>query len=105
VTDAIDIPAQHAALGTYTDGRDLTYDHSVGQFYVGGTPVSVDDVRAYDGAGHLVWHLDASRGWFHGSFPVAVAGGPGAVSHSVPKCLHCGYEGPWRVESLLLPHH
>lgn len=58
-------------LGTYTDGRPLTYDETTGAFHVGDAPVSAEQVRAYEAAGHLVWSRPDIASWFHSSFPAA----------------------------------
>lgn len=56
-------------LGTYADGRPLTYDETTGAFLVGDAPVTADQVRAYEAAGHLAWSRPDIATWFHSSFP------------------------------------
>jgi len=58
-------------LGTYIDGRPLTYVESTGTFLVGEAPVSADQVRAYEAASQLTWARPDIAEWFHRSFPVA----------------------------------
>ena len=58
-------------LGTYADGRPLTYDETSGAFLVGDAPVTADQVRAYEAAGQLVWSRPDIAAWFHSSFPAA----------------------------------
>lgn len=58
-------------LGTYTDGRPLTYDEATGGFLVGDAPVTAEQVRAYEAAGQLVWSRPDIASWFHSSFPTA----------------------------------
>jgi hypothetical protein len=101
MTDAA-VGQPSCSLGTYVDGRELTYDEAAGQFAVGGTPVPVDDVRAYDAAGQINWTLGTSSVWFHQSFPAQKAA-PAAGMQIVPKCLHCGFVGPWKIEPLVRP--
>jgi hypothetical protein len=50
-------------IGKYTDGRSVGYDQETGQFDVGGAPVTVHDVIAYDGAGQLTWASAETRQW------------------------------------------
>ena len=38
-------------VGTYIDGRALTYDEATRAFAVGGTPVTLAQVLEYDAAG------------------------------------------------------
>ncbi|HZK58963.1 MAG TPA: hypothetical protein VFC59_03740 [Cryobacterium sp.] len=102
------VASHERTIGAYIDGRPLTYDQTGAGFAIGGTPVSPDDVRAYDAVGQVSWYSAESRAWFHQSFPaaatvVAVYGQPAATGHPVPKCLSCGYVGPWRLESILRP--
>ncbi len=60
-------------LGTYVDGRPLTYNEATGGFLVGEAPVTADQVRAYEAAGQLTWTQPDMAEWFHRSFPVAPA--------------------------------
>lgn len=60
-------------LGTYVDGRPLSYDDTTGMFLVGEAPVTADQVRAYEAAGQLSWTRPDVAEWFHRSFPVAPA--------------------------------
>ena len=48
-------------VGKYSDGRSLNYDEKTTQFDVGGTPVSISDVAAYDQAGQVDWLSDDLR--------------------------------------------
>ncbi len=57
-------------LGTYVDGRPLTYVETTGTFLVGEAPVTAEQVRAYEAAGQLTWTQSAIAEWFHSSFPV-----------------------------------
>jgi len=58
-------------LGTYVDGRPLTYVETTGTFLVGEAPVTAEQVRAYEAAGQLTWTQADMAEWFHRSFPVA----------------------------------
>ena len=60
-------------LGTYIDGRALSYNETTGMFLVGEAPVTSDQVRAYEAAGQLTWAQPDIAEWFHRSFPVAPA--------------------------------
>jgi len=50
-------------IGTYADGRVISYDESSGWFDVGGTPVSVDAVVSYDAVGSVAWDRPDLRDW------------------------------------------
>ena len=50
-------------LGTYTDGRPLTYDPGSGAFRIGSAPVTLDQVLAYDRAGQLRWVNPETGAW------------------------------------------
>lgn len=58
-------------LGTYMDGRTLTYDEGTGTFAIGAAPVSAEDVRRYSAAGQIRWATPDIEAWFHRSFPPA----------------------------------
>jgi len=60
-------------LGTYVDGRPLTYVETTGTFLVGEAPVTADQVRAYAAAGQLTWTQPDVAAWFYRSFPVPAA--------------------------------
>jgi len=64
-------------LGTYIDGRPLTYDQSTGTFLVGEAPVTAEQVRAYEAAAQLTWANADIATWFHTSFPAQDAKGSG----------------------------
>ncbi len=53
-------------VGTYIDGRELTYAEESRQFAVGGTPVTLEQVLAYDAHGQIAWRDDAVREWAYG---------------------------------------
>lgn len=59
-------------LGTYADGRGLTYDEVTGTFRIGEAHVTAEQVRGYEAAGQLVWATADIATWFHTSFPVDV---------------------------------
>jgi hypothetical protein len=102
-------------IGTYVDGRPLGYDEASNSFDVGGTAVGIQDVIAYDQAAHLTWASEDLKSWAYqvsASMAPAAPAAPqyaqaapvGAIqSHAVPKCLSCGYVGPWKVDGLLRP--
>lgn len=50
-------------IGSYIDGRILDYDEELYQFSIGGTLVSLPDVRAYDAAGQITWGMPEQREW------------------------------------------
>jgi len=50
-------------VGTYIDGRELTYDQAAGAFAVGGTPVTLAQVLEYDAAGQVQWPSAEMRSW------------------------------------------
>ena len=50
-------------VGTYTDGRPLTYDPGSGAFRIGSAPVTLDQVLAYDRAGQLRWVNPETGAW------------------------------------------
>ncbi len=52
-------------LGTYIDGRELTYDQTTGAFAVGGTPVTLAQVLEYDASGQIQWLSSDVRTWAH----------------------------------------
>ncbi len=58
-------------LGSYVDGRTLTYDEGAGVFAVGGTPVTVEQLRGYAVAGQIAWLSDEYRQWFYSAFPAS----------------------------------
>ncbi|MDO8987619.1 MAG: DUF4352 domain-containing protein [Coriobacteriia bacterium] len=51
-------------IGLYVDGRPVEYDEATSQLSVGGTPVSSEQVLAYDRAGQLAWVSPDMRNWF-----------------------------------------
>ncbi len=63
-------------IGTYVDGRPLTYNESDGSFAVAGVSVTPGQVRAYGQAGHLDWATPAIATWFATSFPAPVRATP-----------------------------
>jgi len=56
-------------LGTYIDGRPVTYDQSTGTFLVGQAPVTAEQVRSYEAAQQLTWVNADVAAWFRTSFP------------------------------------
>lgn len=50
-------------IGTYADGRPLTYDEQTLTFAIGGAIVTPDQVVAYDKAGQLNWVNLETRAW------------------------------------------
>ena len=50
-------------LGKYVDGRPLNYDEATKQFDVGGAPLTLAEVIAYDRAGQLDWLSDELQSW------------------------------------------
>lgn len=62
-------------LGTYSDGRTLTYDEGTGTFAIGAAPVSAEDVRRYSVAGQIRWATPEIEAWFNRSFPPAKKNG------------------------------
>jgi hypothetical protein len=60
-------------IGSYADGRRLTYSEQTGAFGVGEAPVSTDQVRGYDAAGQIRWDRSDLRDWFYASFPQSAA--------------------------------
>ena len=65
-------------LGTYVDGRPLTYDPASGAFRIGSAPVTLDQVLAYDRAGQLRWVNPETSAWARqlGGTPAPPAGTP-----------------------------
>ena len=59
-------------LGTYADGRGLTYDGATGTFRIGEAHVTAEQVRGYEAAGQLVWATTDIAAWFQASFPADV---------------------------------
>ena len=53
-------------VGTYTDGRPLTYDPGTRMFAVGGAPVTLSQVLQYDAAGQLTWTSAETGAWARG---------------------------------------
>ena len=76
-------------LGKYADGRSVSYDESAGTFKVGDSQVSVQDVRAWDGAGQIAWASPQQRGWFHSTFSAAgsVPAAPAKKKSKLPLIL------------------
>ena len=52
-------------VGTYVDGRELTYDEATGAFAVGGTTVTLAQVLEYDASGQIGWPSAEMRAWAH----------------------------------------
>ena len=50
-------------IGKSQDGAQLEYDESRYQFSLGGTPISIGDLRAKDAAGQLVWDSENQHEW------------------------------------------
>jgi hypothetical protein len=42
-------------VGAYADGRPLSFEHSTSQYDVGGTPITVEQLRAYDAHNQIAW--------------------------------------------------
>jgi hypothetical protein len=63
-------------LGTYVDGRPLTYDQEAGTFAVADAPVNADQVRGYCAAGQIAWVSSGYHDWFNNNFPAAPAPPP-----------------------------
>jgi cytochrome c-type biogenesis protein CcmE len=59
-------------VGSYLDGRPLTYDAENGSFALGDTPVTAEAVRQYRRAGQLEWQSPEIGAWFESSFPEVV---------------------------------
>lgn len=62
-------------VGKYVDGRPLRYDEGTGRFDVGGSPVTAEQVIAYDRAGQLTWASDDLRNWAYQYAANAGSGG------------------------------
>jgi hypothetical protein len=98
-------------VGTYADGRALSYDEAGNQFDIGGSPVTPEQVRQYDHHGQLSWLSDEYRHWAHqvaihaagSAAPVAVTATVIPTHQSVPRCLSCGAIAPWKVDGILRP--
>lgn len=56
-------------LGRYVDGRSLSYDETKSAFTIEGTPVGLEQIRGWDGAGQIEWASDQIAAWFRTSFP------------------------------------
>jgi hypothetical protein len=50
-------------VGTYQDGRPLTYDESSGQFAVGDAYITLAQLLEYDDFSQIHWSSDATRTW------------------------------------------
>ncbi|MBS3956046.1 MAG: hypothetical protein KGZ40_00720 [Clostridiales bacterium] len=50
-------------IGTYVDGRELTYDHLSGAFAIGGTSVTLEQVLEYDAFDQIAWLSEDMRVW------------------------------------------
>jgi competence protein ComGC len=66
-------------LGTYADGRILSYDQNTGAFTIGDALVSAEQVRAYWAAGQIVWIDPQTAAWFDGAFPSTSMPAPAQV--------------------------
>jgi len=42
-------------VGAYADGRPLSFDSSTGQYDVGGTTITLEQLRAYDAHNQIAW--------------------------------------------------
>ena len=51
-------------LGTTADGRTLTYDASLYEFFLDGEQASFADAQMLDARGFLRWRADVLRDWF-----------------------------------------
>ena len=60
-------------VGTYIDGRELTYDEATVAFAVGGTPVTLTQVLEYDAAGQIAWPSAEMRAWAHRLAPASLS--------------------------------
>jgi len=69
----------HMDLGTYADGRAISYDQQSGIVDVGGTPVTPQQLREYDDAGQVTWAAEGHRAWLDTSFPPVAATTPSKV--------------------------
>lgn len=67
-------------IARYADGRPLNFTESSSQFDVGGTPVAVGDVLAYEEAGQLGWYDEATRAQWVGWIRLQNQGLPAAVT-------------------------
>lgn len=74
-------------LGTYADGRAISYDEQSGVLDVGGTPVAPELLREYDNAGQVSWAEANNRAWLDASFPPVAATKPSAGRKKIPVLL------------------
>ena len=69
-------------LGTYVDGRSLSL---LGEQYdVGGSPVSLADVLAYDASGQIAWASPDLKAW------ALSLSAPTVIDKRGAWCPHCG---------------
>lgn len=72
-------------LGSYADGRYVSYDESSGQFDVGGTSVTLEQVLEYDAFGQIDWSNDEIRAWVQG------------LRASLPEQIRPDVNNGWRL--------
>jgi len=59
--DIGDAASATSVVGTYVDGRPVRFAAATHSLDVGGTPVGLDDMRAYDAASQIKWTSDDAR--------------------------------------------
>ena len=71
-------------IGTYGDGRALSVDEATQTYDIGGTPVSLPDVLAWDAAGQIAWASPELKQW------ASSLARPAVVDFRGAWCPHCG---------------
>jgi hypothetical protein len=86
-------------VGTYVDGRPLTYCEATRQFAVGRWPVTYAQVRHYDSQGHVSWASMQWREWARSqTAPASPSSGEG-TSGSTTRVNWAYKLGRWMAKS------
>ena len=67
----------------------MTFDEATGQFAVGETAVTIEQVMGYDFAGQIFWARDELRDWAREYASAVVPQGPAVVDIQGAWCPHC----------------
>lgn len=68
-------------IGTYSDGRTISYDESTHEFSIEGIRTTAELIVRYDNAGQVAWTSDALRTWLR-TFAESVAASAAATAEA-----------------------
>ena len=75
-------------LGTYADGRVVTYDDATHTFCIEGIATTADLLIRYDNAGQIAWASDSLRAWVHQYASSAATAAQAATAFQQPAAAY-----------------